>query len=86
MSNKAGIWIDHREAVIVFLDPGKERTVHLASEVETQQRRAGDSPMHGAFEARQVPRDDRRQMALTGELNRYYDAVISAVRDAALPC
>lgn len=82
MSNKAGIWIDHREAIIVFLDPAKEHTVHLASQVETQQRRAGDAPMQGSFEARQVPRDDRRQMALTGELNRYYDAVIAAVREA----
>ncbi len=35
--------------------------------------------MKGSYEARQVPPDDRRQMALTGELNAYYDRVIAAV-------
>jgi hypothetical protein len=31
--------------------------------------------MKGAYEAQQVPADDQRQRALTGELNRYYGAV-----------
>lgn len=83
MSGKAGIWIDHRRTVILFLDPAQERIVHLESHVETQQRRAGDSPLEGSFEARQVPSDDRRQKALSGELNRYYDAVIAAAGGAS---
>jgi hypothetical protein len=37
--------------------------------------------MKGPYEAQQVPADDRRQRALTGELNAYYDAVIVALRD-----
>jgi len=36
--------------------------------------------LKGAYEAHQVPADDRRQRALTGELNIYYDAVIAAIR------
>jgi hypothetical protein len=39
--------------------------------------------MKGAYEARQVPADDRRQRALTGELNVYYDEVIDALHDCA---
>jgi hypothetical protein len=82
MTNRAGVWIDHRKAVIVVVGPTGERTDHIASNVEKHPERLGDSPMKGPYESRQVPPDDRRQMALTGELNTYYDAVIAAVRDA----
>jgi hypothetical protein len=39
--------------------------------------------MKGSYEARQVPADDSRQRALTGELDRYYDNVIAALRGYA---
>ena len=80
--SKAGIWIDHRKAVIVVVSPTEEHTAFIVSNVEKHPERSGDSPLKGQYESRQVPPDDRRQMALTGELNTYYDAVIAAVRDA----
>ena len=81
MMTQAGIWIDHRKAVIVTLSPEGEHTTLIASNVEKHLERGGDSPLSGSYEARQVPADDRRERALTGELNVYYDAVIAAVRD-----
>jgi hypothetical protein len=80
VTGNGGVWIDHREAIVVFLDTDTERPLHLASHVVKHPSRGGDSPMNGSFEARQVPPDDRRQMALTGELNAYYDRVLAAVR------
>jgi len=82
MTDKAGIWIDHRQAVIVTVGRQEEHTVHVASHVEKHLERSGDSPLKGSYESLQVPPDDRRQMALTGELDAYYDAVIAAVHDA----
>jgi hypothetical protein len=76
---KGGVWIDHREAIVVFLDSDSERPRHVASHLVKHLSRGGDSPLKGSFEARQVPRDDRRQMALTGELNAYYDQVMAVV-------
>jgi hypothetical protein len=76
--SRGGIWIDHRRAVIVTLEPTEVRTTHLESNVEKHLERAGDSPLKGPYEARQVPPDDRRQMALTQHLDTYYDAVIAA--------
>jgi hypothetical protein len=81
--DNAGVWIDHRRAVIVGLTPDGEVTSVILSKVEKHPERAGDSPLKGAFEAAQVPADDRRQRALTGELNIYYDAVIAALRNYA---
>lgn len=82
MNSKAGIWLDHREAVIVMMDLPKDRTVRVLSKVEKHPERTGDSPLKGPYESRAVPADDKRQRALTGELNRYYDAVIAAVAEA----
>ncbi len=79
---KAGVWIDHRKALIVTIVPAGESTAHIVSKVERQLRRSGDSPMKGRYAADQVPADDSRQKALSGELNIYYDAVIAALRNA----
>jgi hypothetical protein len=78
-NGQAGVWIDHRKAQIVGVTPDGETTTVILSKVEKHLERAGDSPMKGAYEARQVPADNSRQRALTGELNIYYDAVIAAL-------
>jgi hypothetical protein len=83
MKDNAGVWIDHRRAVVVTLTPGGERVTSIASGVEKHLERAGDSPLKGSFEAGQVPADDARQRALTGELGTYYDEVIAQLRDAS---
>ncbi len=80
MSGKAGVWIDHRGSVIVALTDDGEHIRHIASNVEKHLQRGGDSPLKGSYEPLQVPPDDRRQMALTGDLNTYYDSVIAAIR------
>lgn len=36
----------------------------------------------GSYESSQVPADDSRQRAFTGEFNTYYDEVIACIRDA----
>ncbi|MGO9425473.1 MAG: hypothetical protein ACLP6Z_08785 [Steroidobacteraceae bacterium] len=80
MSGKAGVWIDHRNAVIIALSNDEEHTTRIASNVEKHLERGGDRPMKGRYEPLQVPADDSRQRALAGELNSYYDAVIAALR------
>ncbi|MHB8478059.1 MAG: hypothetical protein ACYDBZ_17425 [Steroidobacteraceae bacterium] len=80
MNINAGVWIDHRRSVVVTLTADGEHFAHIASHVEKHPERGGDSPLKGSYEARQVPADDTRQRALTGELNIYYDAVIAALR------
>ncbi len=80
MSGKAGVWIDHRHAVIVALGDDGEHTTRIASNVEKHLERGGDRPMKGRAEDLSVPADDSRQRAYTGELNVYYDAVIAALR------
>lgn len=82
MGTKVGLWIDHRQAVIVAVTDQGEEIGLIISKVEKQLRRSGDSPLKGPYESLQVPADDSRQRAFTGELNLYYDAVIAGIGDA----
>jgi hypothetical protein len=79
MTHNVGIWIDHRKAVIVELTSAGQTVRIIESHVEKHPQRGGDSPMKGRYEARQVPADDSRQLALTSDLHHYYDAVIASV-------
>ncbi len=81
MSSNAGVWIDHRSARIVGLTADGPISSTILSNVEKHPERGGDSPLQGTHEAQQVPADNRRQRALTADLNRYYDTVIEALRE-----
>ena len=78
---KAGVWIDHREAIVVLLTEAGEETKHISSNVEKQLRRSGE-PDHGPFEAQEVPADDSREKEYTGHLAHYYDEIIAQLREA----
>ena len=82
MKRKVGLWIDHRNAVIVFLAGEEEEIKLVRSNVEKQIRRAAGSRSGGSFESQAVQSDDRQQRAFTGHLNTYYNELISCIRDA----
>lgn len=81
MKANAGLWIDHREAIIVVLSETGEETKRIQSTVEKQLRRSSE-PSNGAFEAQKVPADDSGEREYTGNLAHYYDEIISYLRDA----
>lgn len=82
MKRKAGLWIDQRKAVIVFLAGDKEEIKHVQSKVEKQIQRSSDSRSGGPFEAQLVPSDNRRQQEFTEHLNAYYNEVAASLADA----
>ena len=80
MLKKAGLWVDHRQAIIIVLSGQKTETRRIESKSEKQLRRTtGDSPLKGSYEAQLVPADDSQEVKLTGSLNNYYDAVITCL-------
>ena len=76
MKSAAGLWIDHREAVIVLFNDEEEEIKHMTSNMEKHVRFSGGS------RAEEGKADDQRDRQFTGHLNRYYDAVITYLRDA----
>ena len=74
MKSKVGLWIDHRKAVIVSLRDNEEELREIPSHMEKHIRYSG-----GAQEA---SAEDQRDMRFTGHLHKYYDKVVSCIRDA----
>ncbi len=82
MKKEAGLWIDHKKAVIVIITDEKEEIILIISKIEKQLGRSGGIRSTTPFESQQVPADDSRERKFTGHLNIYYDAVIACIRDA----
>jgi stalled ribosome rescue protein Dom34 len=82
MKTLAGLWIDHREALIVIVSDKGQETKRVESHVEKQLRRAGQPASEGAFEAQMVPADDSQEREYTGHLAKYYDQIIAYIRPA----
>jgi hypothetical protein len=72
MKTEVGLWIDHRQAVIVTVAGNAEHTQRVTSNVERPHRPSGTSS----------PADDARQRESTEHLNHYYEEVMSRIRHA----
>ena len=74
MKKVIGLWIDHRETVIVILTDEGEETRRIESDIEKHVRFSGGAQTDMA--------EDMRDRRFTNHLNKYYDAVISHIREA----
>ena len=82
MKTTAGLWIDHKKAVIVVVTDKGEEIKLIISKVEKQPGRSGGVRSTTPYESQQVPADDSREREFMGHLNIYYDAVVACLRDA----
>jgi hypothetical protein len=82
MKKQIGLWIDHREAVIVILAEGVEEIRHITSSDEKHLRYSGRSHSRTPEGLKEVTAEDQRDRKFGNELNKYYDEVIAAIRDA----
>lgn len=82
MKTLAGLWIDHRKAVVVAVSDRGEEMSLIISRVERQLGRSAGKRSTTSYESQTVPADDIQERKHTGLLNIYYDAVIAAIREA----
>ncbi len=80
MKRTAGLWIDHRKAIIVVISDKGEETKVIESKVERQQGRFEGKRSVDPYEAQMVPADNSRERRFTGQLNTYYDEIVLTVR------
>ena len=74
MKTATGLWIDHRKAVIVRLTDKDEEIKIIPSNMEKHVRYSG--------EAEEETVEDQRDRKYLLHLNRYYDEIISKIRDS----
>ena len=75
MKREVGLWIDHKQAVIVILTDEGEETRLIKSNMEKHVRFSGGSSQEGSAE-------DMRDRQFADHLRKYYDDVIACIRDA----
>jgi hypothetical protein len=79
MKKEIGLWIDHREAVIVVLTDKDEQITRIKSDAQKQIRFPGGSRKDG-LQTTEAIRDKR----LETHLGKYFDEIIAHIRDAEL--
>ena len=74
MKKQVGLWIDHRESIIVIVTGEGEETKRITSDMEKHVRFSGG--------AQAVSEEDIRDNKFSGHLSKYYDEVITCISDA----
>ena len=74
MKKRAGLWIDHRKAVIVILSEDGEENMEITSDMEQHVRFSGKT------DSEDGSGEDIRDRQFENHLNLYYDRVVEVVR------
>lgn len=83
MNKYIGVWIDHREVIVVTLVEKKQSIVHVESNVEDHYRVKGGSRSKTPYGPQDVTSESRREERYKHHLQDYYERVIEVIRDAA---
>ena len=82
MKKEIGLWLDHRDAIIVILTDGGEEIKHITSGSGKHMRYSGSSHSKTPSGLKEVTSEDQRDRKFENQLNQYYDEVIAVIRDA----
>ena len=82
MRTEVGLWIDHREAIIVSLTGDAEETRTIASGSGKHLRYSGSSHSKIPDGLKEVTSEDGRDRKFENVLNEFYDEVVAVVRGA----
>jgi stalled ribosome rescue protein Dom34 len=74
MKRHVGLWIDHRVAVIVTMTDKVEKTMRVISDMEKRIQFSAEPQIH--------PGKEQRDLRFADQLGKYYDRVVSCIRDA----
>jgi stalled ribosome rescue protein Dom34 len=82
MDTNAGVWIDHRKAIVVIVSKQGLETKTIVSHVDKQPGRSDGVRATGPFESQLVPADDSHERDFANNLQCFYDRVFESIGDA----
>lgn len=81
--NYAGLWIDHREAIVVSITDEAETITKIESDIERKVRLSGGSrTAKTPYGPQQVSVDGKQEQRLKRQLRQYYQEIIRRIKDA----
>jgi hypothetical protein len=82
MKKVVGLWIDHRKTVMVTVENGVEVTQEIKSNMEKHVRFSNGTQSKDPNSSQESSAEDVRDRQFGDHLGRYYDGIISLIRDA----
>jgi hypothetical protein len=81
--NYAGLWIDHRQAVIVSITDDAETIKRIDSDIERKVRLSGGSrTAKTPYGPQQVSVDGKQEERIKRQLRQYYRVILRRIQDA----
>jgi len=82
MGKRVGLWVDHEKAIIVSLENGNHKVVHMQSDVKGHFRLKDDSQSTNPNNLQGNTIESKMDCRYHKYLNIYYQNVIDLLRDA----
>jgi hypothetical protein len=82
MKKQIGLWIDHKETILVTITDDTEKLKPFRSNIEKHIRYSGASHSRSQTASHNDTAEDRRDRRYANLLNSYYDEIISCLQSA----
>src|SRR5512135_3271575 len=82
MKKEVGLWVDHREAVIVSEVNGVEMIRKIRSNMEKHVRFSSGRRSKAPIKSQMSTAEDMRDRQFGDHLGRYYEGIVSLIKDA----
>ncbi len=82
MATKAGVWIDHKQAIVVLVTDAGQESKKFQGGVEQAARPAGSTRSKNTYTRNDFIAEDRREQKLVNDRKRVYEEVLVFIRGA----
>jgi hypothetical protein len=82
MATKAGVWIDHKHAIVVLTTNSGQEIKKIAFDIGQPVRRVGKSRQKNKYTPNDFVAEDRLERKVEADRKDYYDDVIACIRGA----
>ena len=82
MTTKAGVWVDHQQAIVVLITDAGQEIKKVKSGVQRAVRSAGGAGVKKKYTPNDFIAEDRRKRKVAIERKKFYDDVLTAVLGA----
>lgn len=76
MTQRVGIWLDHRHAIVVFLNGKEARIIRVESAARAHTHKLGGSRTSTAYGPQDAVAEDRLDHEFRMELGRFYEDIV----------
>jgi stalled ribosome rescue protein Dom34 len=82
MTINAGVWIDHRKAVVVRITNGNEDIRHIVSDDTKTAHSGSGAQLKNSYTRNDFVSEDKLERKAENHLKNFYDEVIVSLKDA----